>query len=134
MSRYRQSRASPFDIPSQRFSMIVGPSGSGKTALLNLIGCIDKPTQGTIFVGGQDVGTLDGKLSTKQWGGDLRKRLSHQARSYPGKSAGFRRPNRIAPIPAASTRAAPRTPTHTRQARFVCPARMINARSDKQQA
>jgi ABC-type methionine transport system ATPase subunit len=46
-----------FDIARQRFSMIVGPSGSGNTTLLNLIGCIDKPTQGTIFVGGQDVGT-----------------------------------------------------------------------------
>ena len=31
-----------FDIPRQRFSMIVGPSGSGKTTLLNPIGCIDK--------------------------------------------------------------------------------------------
>jgi ABC-type lipoprotein export system ATPase subunit len=39
--------------------MIVGPSGSGNTTLLNLIGCIDKPTQGTIFAGGQDVGTLN---------------------------------------------------------------------------
>jgi len=48
-----------FDIPRQRFSMIVGPSGSGETTLLNLIGCIDKPTQGTIFVGGQDVGALN---------------------------------------------------------------------------
>lgn len=48
-----------FDIPSQRFSMIVGPSGSGKTTLLNLIGCIDKATQGTIVVGGQDVSTLN---------------------------------------------------------------------------
>ncbi len=48
-----------FDIPRQRFSMIVGPSGSGKTTLLNLIGCSDKPTQGTIFVGGQDVGALN---------------------------------------------------------------------------
>src|SRR5260370_16466402 len=39
--------------------MIVGPSGSGKTSLLNLIGCIDKPTQGSIVVGGQDVSTLN---------------------------------------------------------------------------
>jgi putative ABC transport system ATP-binding protein len=28
-----------FEIPRQRFSVIVGPSGSGKTTLLNLIGC-----------------------------------------------------------------------------------------------
>jgi len=33
-----------FDIPRQRFSVIVGPSGSGKKTLLNLIGCIDKLT------------------------------------------------------------------------------------------
>ena len=47
-----------FDIPQQRFSMIVGPSGSGKTTLLNLIGCIDVPTSGTIEVRGQNVGEL----------------------------------------------------------------------------
>src|SRR5215468_9226361 len=47
-----------FDIPRQRFSMIVGPSGSGITTLLNLIGCIDKPTSGTVFVGEQDIGAL----------------------------------------------------------------------------
>jgi putative ABC transport system ATP-binding protein len=44
-----------FDIPRQRFAMIVGPSGSGKTTLLNLIGCIDMPTKGRIEVCGEDV-------------------------------------------------------------------------------
>ena len=48
-----------FEIPRQRFSMIVGPSGSGKTTLLNLIGCIDRRTQGSIVVGGQHTGALD---------------------------------------------------------------------------
>jgi putative ABC transport system ATP-binding protein len=48
-----------FEIPRQRFSMIVGPSGSGKTTLLNLIGCIDRPNQGTVIVGGKNVGALD---------------------------------------------------------------------------
>lgn len=47
-----------FNIPRQRFSMIVGPSGSGKTTLLNLIGCIDKATEGTVVVAGQDVAKL----------------------------------------------------------------------------
>jgi putative ABC transport system ATP-binding protein len=47
-----------FDIPRQRFAMIVGPSGSGKTTLLNLIGCIDTPTTGHIEVCGEDVATL----------------------------------------------------------------------------
>ena len=38
------------------FLAIAGPSGSGKTTLLNLIGCIDTPTSGRIFINDQDVG------------------------------------------------------------------------------
>ena len=37
------------------FMAIAGPSGSGKSTLLNLIGCIDTPTTGRIFIGEQDV-------------------------------------------------------------------------------
>src|SRR3989304_4117866 len=37
------------------FLAIAGPSGSGKSTILNLIGCIDTPTRGRIFVSGQDV-------------------------------------------------------------------------------
>src|SRR5437660_339201 len=37
------------------FLAIAGPSGSGKSTLLNLIGCIDTPTSGRIFIGDQDV-------------------------------------------------------------------------------
>ena len=47
-----------FEIPRQRFTMIVGPSGSGKTTLLNLIGCIDTASTGTVEVGGEDVAKL----------------------------------------------------------------------------
>ena len=47
-----------FEIPRQRFAMIVGPSGSGKTTLLNLIGCIDAPSAGRVEVCGRDVGSL----------------------------------------------------------------------------
>ena len=35
------------------FLAIAGPSGSGKSTLLNMIGCIDTPTTGNIFIGGQ---------------------------------------------------------------------------------
>jgi putative ABC transport system ATP-binding protein len=38
------------------FLAIAGPSGSGKTTLLNLIGCIDAPTSGKIFINDVDVG------------------------------------------------------------------------------
>jgi len=37
------------------FLAIAGPSGSGKTTLLNLIGCIDTPTSGKIFINDHDV-------------------------------------------------------------------------------
>lgn len=40
------------------FVAIVGPSGSGKTTLLNLIGGLDKPTQGSIMVNSTDLSTL----------------------------------------------------------------------------
>ncbi|MGH7725524.1 MAG: ATP-binding cassette domain-containing protein [Candidatus Eiseniibacteriota bacterium] len=38
---------------------VMGPSGSGKTTLLNLLGGLDRPDEGTILVGGEDVGALD---------------------------------------------------------------------------
>ena len=41
------------------FTVLLGPSGSGKTTLLNMIGCIDRPEQGTVTVAGCDVGSLD---------------------------------------------------------------------------
>ncbi|GIE28581.1 peptide ABC transporter ATP-binding protein [Actinoplanes italicus] len=43
---------------------IVGPSGSGKSTLLNVMGTLDRPTSGTVLVGGDDVaGLSDRRLS-----------------------------------------------------------------------
>lgn len=46
-------------LDKKSFISFIGPSGSGKSTLLNLIGALDKPTQGTIIVNGTDVKTLD---------------------------------------------------------------------------
>ncbi len=40
---------------------VVGPSGCGKSTLLNLIGALDTPTQGQVFLDGQDLGGLNDK-------------------------------------------------------------------------
>jgi putative ABC transport system ATP-binding protein len=43
----------------------MGPSGSGKTTLLNLIGGIDRPTSGSVVVGGTDLAGLNGRKLAK---------------------------------------------------------------------
>lgn len=48
-------------IDEAAFVSFVGPSGSGKTTMLNLIGCLDKPTKGKIVVDGKQVNDLDRK-------------------------------------------------------------------------
>jgi putative ABC transport system ATP-binding protein len=42
-----------------RFTAVMGPSGSGKSTLMQCMAGLDRPTAGTAFVGGQDIGQLD---------------------------------------------------------------------------
>ncbi len=46
-------------IESGEFTALVGPSGSGKTTLLQLIGCLDQPTSGRVYINGKDVSQLN---------------------------------------------------------------------------
>ncbi len=49
-------------IEAGEFSVFAGPSGSGKTTLLNMIGCLDQPTRGEIWLEGQEIGHADQKM------------------------------------------------------------------------
>ena len=54
----RALRGASFDVAAGSLVVLLGPSGSGKTTLLNLIGGLDLPTAGEVFVDGQQVSTL----------------------------------------------------------------------------
>ena len=47
-----------FDIKRGDFAAITGPSGSGKTTLLYLMGGLDRPTSGSVFLDGQEISAL----------------------------------------------------------------------------
>ena len=46
------------EIPEGEFLALMGPSGSGKSTLLNLIGGLDRPSQGTVEIGGERIDEL----------------------------------------------------------------------------
>src|ERR671914_1539398 len=48
-----------FSVEPGGFAAIVGPSGSGKTTLLGLLAGLDRPTTGTVYLDGEELGALD---------------------------------------------------------------------------
>jgi putative ABC transport system ATP-binding protein len=51
-------------VEEGEFLAIMGPSGCGKSTLLNIIGCIDSPTSGRVFLQGEDVSLLNDNEET----------------------------------------------------------------------
>ena len=48
-----------FRIDAGEYISIMGPSGCGKSTMLNLLGCLDRPSSGHYLLGGQDVSQMD---------------------------------------------------------------------------
>ncbi|MDR3109493.1 MAG: ABC transporter ATP-binding protein [Planctomycetaceae bacterium] len=55
----RALRGVSIEVPEGDYVAIMGTSGSGKSTMLNLLGCLDRPTTGNIWLGNDDVTTLD---------------------------------------------------------------------------
>jgi putative ABC transport system ATP-binding protein len=53
-----------FSIEKGDFISIAGPSGSGKTTILNMLGCVDRPTSGTVLIDGKPIKDLSDKQLT----------------------------------------------------------------------
>jgi putative ABC transport system ATP-binding protein len=58
-------RGVTFDVDGGDYAAIVGPSGCGKSTLLNLIGVIDRPTSGSVSIGGERVDALADAVATE---------------------------------------------------------------------
>ena len=53
-----------FSVPRGEFVAVVGESGSGKSTLLNMIGALDTPTSGRVYIGGEDTFAMKEKALT----------------------------------------------------------------------
>ena len=65
-------------IEEGSYVTIMGPSGSGKSTMLNILGCLDRPTSGEYYLGGEDVSKMDDDTLSKIRG----KRLGFIFQSY----------------------------------------------------
>ncbi|MCL5412768.1 MAG: ABC transporter ATP-binding protein [Candidatus Marsarchaeota archaeon] len=62
--RYEAIRGVSLSVARGEFVSILGPSGSGKTTLLDLVGTLDRPTEGEVFINGRRVSSMpEGELA-----------------------------------------------------------------------
>ncbi len=65
-------------IEEGSYVAIMGPSGSGKSTMLNILGCLDRPTEGQYFLGGDDVARMEDDILSNVRG----KRIGFIFQSY----------------------------------------------------
>jgi putative ABC transport system ATP-binding protein len=58
-------RGVSLEVPAGQFTAIMGPSGSGKSTLMHLLAGLDRPTDGTVHIGGEDVTRMSDAQLTK---------------------------------------------------------------------
>ncbi len=54
-----------FDIPKGQFVVVVGPSGAGKTTVMNILGGMDLPTDGSVLVDGKEITAMNDRKMTQ---------------------------------------------------------------------
>ena len=58
-------RGVSLQVPAGQYTAVMGPSGSGKSTLMHLLAGLDRPTEGTVAIGGADITTMGDNALTK---------------------------------------------------------------------
>ena len=58
-------RGVSLEVPAGQFTAVMGPSGSGKSTLMHLLAGLDRPTAGTVSVGGEEISTMGDRRLTR---------------------------------------------------------------------